>query len=1030
MKDYKVLDIIELAKEKKVALFVESGNLKLKKSKDTIISKEFLGLLKTHKEELIRFFESQSELNLAQTGNITRRRASQELIPLSFSQERLWFLDQLQGSENYHIPIVFRVKGDFKLKLAEQSLELILRRHEVLRTVIKEEEGIGYQHVIKSENFKLNFHENIAEKELSNVIEEIVILPFDLTSDYMLRADVIDLEGGECILLLVMHHIAADGWSIPIFFEEFRENYSLLNEGKDLTINTLPVQYSDYSIWQREYLQGDVLSNKVNYWKKQLKGVSPLNLPIDFTRSGVQSFKGSTVSQTLDKKTSEILIELGKEMETSLFTIVLAVYNIFLSKYSGQNDICVGIPVANRSEKETQDLIGFFTNTLAIRSGIDKKKSFKDYLIELKKNTLEAYNYQDVPFDKVVNSLDLDRDPSRSILFQVMFSLQENEKSASVKFGENEFFEQPFDYHISKYDLTLNVTKENGAFLLDFEYCTDLFKRSTIERMVSHFIGLTKSMLDTPDRSIQDYEIMTSSEQENLLKGFNETEFIYDEKQTLIDLFENSVSEFPDNIALVHDNSSITYKDLSEKVNKFAHYLLESGLNKGDVVGLIMDRSVEMIVSILGVIRARGTYLPIDKEFPISRIDYMLEDSEASILIYNTKDLDTISFLGQRVDFDLIDFSRYPVSKPKQDIQLDDICYIIYTSGSTGKPKGVLTSHRNIIRLVDSTNYISIIPEDIILQLSNYAFDGSVFDIFGALLNGAKLILIDRDKLLDINVLSKMIQESKVSVFFVTTALLNAIIDVDLSCLSSCKKILFGGEKVSFNHIEKAFEFLGPNKLVHVYGPTESTVFSTFHPVNILDKNRETIPIGKPITNTSAFIVNSCFQLQPAGIEGELWISGDCLSQGYLNNEELTNEKFIKGKDISWASENIKRFYRTGDLCRWLSDGTIEFVGRIDDQVKIRGYRIELGEIESCLSSLEGVNQSVVLVKEHGDSKHLVAYIDGLTSLDKTLLEESLKTVLPDYMIPRIYVIVDGFKLTSNGKIDKKSLPEPALEDY
>ncbi|MFY0632129.1 MAG: AMP-binding protein, partial [Flavobacteriaceae bacterium] len=609
-----ILNIIQRTKVSGIELFVEDGKLGMKKKKAVDLPSELLQLIKENKEEVIDFLVN--DLNGIKSNVITREeqiipQPRPEKIPLSFAQERLWFLDELGGSSNYHIPIVLKLKGEVDSIALESSLRNILISHEALRTVILEEEGVGYQHILEVDDFVVSHHKGVKEETLSSYITNLVEVSFDLSSSYMLRADLVSISDNEHVLVCVMHHIASDGWSIPIFFQEFSAHYTRLSQGLSSEATSRPIQYADYSIWQRDYLKDAVLEKKLAYWKNSLEDTGVLMMPTDYVRPSIQSSNGSSYDFLLDKEVALGLQELTTATGSSLFITLLGIFNVFLNRYSDQRDICIGTPVANRGQKEVESLIGFFVNTLALRNELDLEERFIDFLTRIKDKTLEAYDHQDVPFEKVVNSLDLDRDSSRTPLFQVMLSLQNNQGvSRSFKLGDLELEGQPFDYEVSKYDFSLNIIEGNGLISLSFEYCIDLFDRSTIERMASHFVNLTKEIVSAPNKVIGSYQMLTSSEQLELLEGFNNTAVDYPKDVTVLDLFKSQVASNPESIALVYGNDSLSYGDLDHRSSVLAKELTSKGVKKGDLVAISMNRSMEMIVGILGILKSGGAYVP------------------------------------------------------------------------------------------------------------------------------------------------------------------------------------------------------------------------------------------------------------------------------------------------------------------------------------------------------------------------------------------------------------------------------------
>ena len=959
-----------------------------------------------------------------------------EHIPLSFSQERLWFIDKLEGSVQYHVPAVLRLKGSLDPEILEKTLQAIINRHEVLRTVIREEEeGQGYQHIMETDGWSLGITKKFSGKgetaELSLNIGELVTRPFDLSTDYMLRADLIELAVEDYILVVTMHHIASDGWSKSILVKEVIALYESYLQGQEVQLTVLALQYADYAIWQRQYIQGAVLDDKLSYWKEKLEGVATLQLPIDYSRPAIQRSRGAICSFKIDQELSSALAGLSHQQGATLYMTLLASFNVLLYRYGGQEDICIGSPVAGRNQQELESLIGFFINTLALRSRVTGDMSFTELLQEVKIMTLEAYAHQEVPFEKVVDAVVKERDMSRSPLFQVLFSLQNTPDVPELKLGNLRLITEGREHVTSKFDMTVVLSETSTGIRGTIEYATDLYKGETIERMISHYINLLGSIVTSPENQLSYLGMLSIAEEERLLIDFNDTQVAYPNDKSIAALFQEQVIKTPEAIAIIFEEQQVTYQALNVRSNQLGRYLQERGVNAGTMVPVLLERGIDIVVAILAILKAGGAYVPINPDYPADRISFMLDDTGGRVVVTSGKLKGTLSKTSGinmiLLDDDWEQISRLPNTNIVSDVSGNDLAYVIYTSGSTGQPKGVMVEQRSVVRLVKSTNYVQISESDTILSLSNFSFDGSVFDIFGALLNGASVVILSTEALVDLRRLSQTIEKNNVSIFFITTALFNSLIDTEFFNFEKLRYILFGGELVSLNHVKRFKAYKIATKLVHVYGPTENTTFSSYYVVDEIDEVLGTIPIGRPISNTDIYIFDKDQRLQPVGITGEICVGGAGLARGYLNRPELTEEKFVRNP---YSQEAGSRLYRTGDLGRWLPDGSIEFLGRIDDQVKIHGFRIELGEIESALNECRLVHQAVVLSRQDVNrTNRLIGYVVPEGEYNKQAIISYLQTRLPEYMIPGLWVEMDSFPLTRNGKIDKKALPDADITD-
>ena len=967
-----------------------------------------------------------------------RQQTRPHKLPLSFSQEGLWFMDQLEGSVHYHLPMVLRFTGRLNKEALQFALQNIVNRHEVLRTVIKGEDGVGYQYIQEVNDFKLSITDGShyrQNKEAENCyIRNIVNKPFDLSKDLMLRAEVIDFSNDEYVLVLNMHHIASDGWSLPIFAKELVEFYSAHDEGRSPSLLPLHIQYADYALWQRAYLQGEALDKNLEYWRKKLKGVQFLELPTDYRRSGVTNTSGTITRFTIDKSLVNELELLSNQQGATLFMTAFAAFNVLLHRYTNQDDICVGGVIAGRQQHEVEDLIGLFVNTLALRVKVSNDFSFVELLEQVKTLTLEAYEYQEVPFKKVVEVAARERDLGRNPLFPVMFVWHNTPEIPELHLAEVKLSREPFTSGTAKFDVTFTITETLTGLEGSVEYRTDLYEANTIDRMIGHFKELLSSIIKTPKEKIDGLPMLTKSEQDQLLGEFNERLPDYSPEETIVDFFERQAVKTPRALAVICEEEQLTYEALNEKANQLAHYLRSKNLQLESLVPICIDRSVTMLIGILAVLKAGGAYVPIDPAYPGERIAYLLADTRASVVVCNNKNRAKLSDVPGievvDIDTDRSAISVFPTINLKTAVQPHHVAYVIYTSGSTGKPKGVMIEHSSVVNLVIKPNYVTLSSKDRLLSTASPSFDVTTFEYWGMLLNGGQLILCSENTLLDTELIKRQIEKRQVNKMWFASSWFNQLVETDITIFSKLETILVGGEKLSEQHVGKVKATYPFITVINGYGPTENTTFSLTHPVNAIEEDRS-IPIGRPLTHRVAYILNQKLALVPIGITGEICVGGAGLAKGYLNRPQLTDEKFIKNP---FSSQAESRLYKTGDLGRWLADGTIEYLGRIDDQVKIRGYRIELGEIESVLQQCDLVSQAVVLSKEDNQgNKRLVAYIVADGPFDRESITQHLKRKLPDYMIPQQLVEMTELPLNTNGKIERKALPNPDfvnLEDH
>ncbi len=955
---------------------------------------------------------------------------NQERIPLSYSQERLWFLDQLQGSLEYHMSGRLEFTGNVTIQHVEKALKIIVDRHQTLKTIVKSEDGIGYQETISAEHWKLSQAIVSNEEEMEKDIAAFSNIPFDLTKDYMLKARIYNIGNKKFTLTLVIHHIASDGWSESILLNEFVSIYSALEKNEEINLSPLALQYSDYTIWQRTYLDDKLLNKQLDYWKSNLTGVSPLALPLDNPRPSVQDISGKRLHFKLDNELKNEVLKLCKREEVTLFMTLLSTFKTLLYRYSGQDDICVGTPIANRTEAGLESIIGCFVNTLALRTDLGEAPSFKELLQRVKETTLHGYDNQLVPFEKVVDCVVETRDMSMSPLFQAVFVLQNTPEALNFSVDGLDISLEENENPKAKFDITLTAEEHDNGIDVSIEYCTALFSEETIKRLFTHFKELLKSVVKNVDTKIAELSMLSKSEENKLLHVFNQPQIAFPKEETIVSLFEKQVEINPQNIAVTFEGETLTYLELDQKSNQVARYLNKKGVIEEELVGICIERSLEMIIGLLGILKAGGTYVPIDPKYPEDRIQYIIEDSEVSFVITSSKSKSVLTtskdLFKISLDEEWEEITKESPLKSEQVNKPEHSAYIIYTSGSTGKPKGVVLTHQNVVRLFFNENSLFDFNEkDVWTMFHSFCFDFSVWEMYGALLYGGRLVVVPETVAKDITTFKKLLINEGVTILNQTPG---AFYTLQEEFLTEEEKhqiryVIFGGEALNPSYL-KPWKISYPScKLINMYGITETTVHVTYKEITEKEVLDTKSTIGNAIPTLNCYILDDNLQLLPVGAIGEICITGEGLAKGYLRREQLTNEKFVNNP---FDTAGVSRLYKSGDLGRWLANGDIEFVGRKDDQVKIRGYRIELGEIQSVLSTHPEVSNCCVLVKKDAlDANYLIGYVVANETIKKEELENYLRAKLPDYMVPRIWVKLSEMPLTSNGKIAKKKLPEP-----
>jgi amino acid adenylation domain-containing protein len=958
-------------------------------------------------------------------------------LALSFAQQRLWFLDQMGAAGRaYHIPVRLRLRGELDRDALAHALERIVARHEALRTTFHEVEGEPVQRVssVEESRFVLVQHDLTAsagaESMLRRVLAEESGARFDLSRGPLFRGRLVRLGDDDHVLLLTMHHIVSDGWSMGVLVQEMSTLYAAFRDGRGDPLPALPVQYADYSAWQRKWVDGDVLQQQADYWKQTLAGAPELlELPADRPRPAQQSHAGAFTGLELDAELTEGLRALGQRHGTTLFMTLLAAWATVLARLSGQPDVVVGTPTANRGRREIEGLIGFFVNTLAVRVDVSDSPTVAGLLARVKGQALAAQQHQDIPFEQVVELVQPGRSLSHTPLFQVMFAWQ-NASMGTLELpgltlapiGTGGAAPQV----MAKFDLSLSLSEAAGRIVGGVEYATSLFERETVDRYLGYLRRVLHEMVADDARTVDALPLLDAAEHDRVVREWNATATSFPADTSVHALFRAQVQRAPHAVAVVHDDRSLTYAELDAAANRIAGALRTRGVRPGDRVAILLPRSTELVAAELAVLRTGAAYVPIDPSFPADRIAFMAADSGAR-LVLTAAGAEMAGLDGvERIDVDALGDSV----SPDVDVAVDGgaPAYVMYTSGSTGQPKGVVVPHRGISRLVIDNGYAEFGPEDRVAFAANPAFDASTLEVWAPLLNGGRVVVVGQDTLLDAGRFGQALVDHEVSVLWLTVGLFNQYADDLQAVWGRLRYLIVGGDALDPRTIERVLRGGAPAHLLNGYGPTETTTFAITHEITGVPEGARSIPLGRPIANTSVYILDPLGQPVPVGVAGEIHVGGAGLALGYLNRPDLTAERFVADP---FCGDADARMYRTGDLARWLPDGTVEFLGRNDQQVKVRGYRIELGEIEAALASQSDVRDTIVLAREDvpGD-KRLVAYYVAGDAVDAEALRTHLSATLPAYMVPAAFVHLEAMPLTPNGKVDRRALPAPDVESY
>jgi amino acid adenylation domain-containing protein len=957
------------------------------------------------------------------------------VFPLSFAQQRLWFFQQMYPqSPAYNMPVAIRLRGELQIDHLQAAMNELARRHEVLRTTIDLVDGQPAQIISQPAEFKLPIEDLSGLPEAEREIEarrrgtaEIDRL-FDFKRG-LWRGKIFRLSTDDYALVLCLHHIISDGWSINVLINELSVLYGAYASGESSPLPELPVQYADYSVWQREWLQGPELEKQLSYWREQLSDAPPvLALPFDNPRPQVQTLKGTHISFIVPNKLSAKLRQLCWSEGITPFMLLLGAFQLLLARCCRQPDVVVGTPIAGRNRQEVENLIGFFVNTLVLRTDLSENPTVRQLLRKVKEVCLEAYAHAELPFERLVEELQPERNLSHAPVFQVLFVLQNTPADAVFKLPGVELSPFPLDVSSAPFDLSLNLEEEAESIYGRLRYNVDLWDEETIRRMASQYVTLLEGIVEGLDRPVFELPLLQPTERQRLLQQWNDTKREFPLDACVHQLFERQAELAPDQVALVFEGQKLTYADLNRKANQLAHHLRGLGISADRPVALCVTRSLEMVIGLLGVLKAGGAYVPLDTSAPRERLGFILEETGASVLLTQGSLAPLMPETTARVirlddDWPIIDEASE--DNPLSEVALENLAYIIYTSGSTGRPKGVMVSHGNLLNSIFAQYELLKEPIGSTVLLMSYVFDGSVLSFFCSLCQGATLVIPGEGQQTDPAHVARLIAENRIPHIFTVPSFYSLLLEhVAAKPLETLRVVHLGAESCPPQLVNRHYQLHPQSELLNEYGPTEAAIWCTQYSCHLPTTGRP-IPVGRPVSNAEVYLLDERLEPVPIGVRGEIYVGGRGVARGYLKHPELTAEKFVPHP---FSSEPGARLYRTGDMARYDADGNIVFLGRSDQQVKLRGYRIELGEIEIKLGECEGVRHAVAIIREDiPGHRRLVAYLvkDGDLEPSVAQLREHLKNKLPEYMVPSAFVFLDSLPLTRTGKIDLRALPSP-----